>query len=1047
MVKKLIVVLGMHRSGTSVITRGLQVMGVELGNNLMPPALGDNDKGYWEDLDIYSLNLEMLEFLKTDWYYLTPIQNSDVNSLAARGYVQRAVELLNKKTASCEIFGFKDPRTAKLLPFWVEVFRQGQFDVSYVISLRHPLSVCQSLTKRNGFETERGAFLWLEHVLGSLTGTVGENRILVDYDKFMETPGTELARVANRLQLQILPVELEKFETEFLDNELRHTVFQVDDLNQDELPRLIRDVYTDLLSVSDLDSPVISEKMKRWTVEFASQKNAFKLVDKATSKAVLLQKTVADRENQIQTATAQLLEKDRQITQLDQVIQQVNWQLDDIKRSRAWRLILFLRQIRLLIIPPGSFQARAVRKLLQLLRQFKSSMVHTNATVASAVKQNRLTSMLGKRYAARVLAKQTKSIQFRRTSTSPTVSIIIAVHNQVEYTLNCLLSIAVLKDPVEYEIIVIDDASTDPTQGLLKKIDHLKYIQNNTNLGFLASCNKAAKRATGEYLVFLNNDTRVRQGWLENLLGTFTSIPNTGLSGSKLIFPNGKMQEAGGVIWADGSAMNFGREDDPENYLYNYVREVDYVSGASIMIPRTLWEVLEGFDPQYQPAYYEDVDLAFRVRQAGYKVIYQPFSQVTHYEGISNGVDVTKGMKRYQVLNHEKFFNLWKHAIKQNGLPNQQPDYLYRERGRKFQVLFIDDGAPRIDRYAGAVLSDAYITALHDDGYAVTFLPIIDFRNAEQYTRRLQEKGVECVYPPYEKSPEHYIQQNGARFDYVVMSRANIASQVIDLVREFAPNAKLIFNTIDLHFMRLERAAQISGKAEDRELALQAKEEELSIIRKIDCTLVVSEVEEKLLAHLAPDANVKVVPFPADLFESQYGFSERHDIVFLGGFMHTPNIDAVLFFVREIWPLVSISLPEARFVIAGADPTREIRQLSTKNVVVRGYVDDLGSLFSTAKVSVAPLRFGAGIKGKILTSLGYGVPCVATDIAAEGMGLTHGKNVLIANTPREYAGAVLELYSSAELWKTLCKEGQDLIRQTYSREAITSRLLTVLKEL
>src|SRR6266545_6854697 len=180
--KKLIVVLGMHRSGTSVVSRALQVMGVTLGNNLMPPVPGDNDTGFWEDLDIYSLNMEMLNSLNRDWHFLTPIQPADVNSLHNSGYLARALKLLQDKMSGIQVFGFKDPRVTKLLPFWKEVFIQSQLKVSYVITLRHPLSVCRSLAKRNGFDVEKSALLWLEHVISSLDGTVGENRIVVDYD-------------------------------------------------------------------------------------------------------------------------------------------------------------------------------------------------------------------------------------------------------------------------------------------------------------------------------------------------------------------------------------------------------------------------------------------------------------------------------------------------------------------------------------------------------------------------------------------------------------------------------------------------------------------------------------------------------------------------------------------------------------------------------------------------------------------------------------------------------------------------------------------------
>jgi glycosyltransferase involved in cell wall biosynthesis len=380
-------------------------------------------------------------------------------------------------------------------------------------------------------------------------------------------------------------------------------------------------------------------------------------------------------------------------------------------------------------------------------------------------------------------------------------------------------------------------------------------------------------------------------------------------------------------------------------------------------------------------------------------------------------------------------------------LPAETPDYIQRERFIKAQVLYIDDITLKPDRNAGAVLSVSYITALRDNGYAVTFLPHFDLRYGKNYTRALQKKGIECVYLPYAPSSKNYIEREGARFDYVVISRASVASGLIDHVKKFAPQAKIIFNTIDLHHMRLDRAAKLSTKKDDLEIAQKIKEIELNIIQKADCTLVVSSAEAKLLSDLLPGAMVRVVPFPADIFEPETGYDERGDIVYLGGFIHTPNVDAVLYFANEVWPLISQKLPGAQFVIAGPDAPDKIKGLASDTIIVKGFVEDLGSLFKTAKLSVAPIRYGAGIKGKVLTSLGYGVPCVATSIAAEGIGLTNDENILIADTPIAFAEAVVKVFTTPEIWDLLSRNSLNFIRQNYSHSVISSRLLDVFKEL
>ncbi len=223
----------------------------------------------------------------------------------------------------------------------------------------------------------------------------------------------------------------------------------------------------------------------------------------------------------------------------------------------------------------------------------------------------------------------TKPIEFP-VRDSVDVSVIIPVFNQLQFTQSSLASIQDNQADQSLEVIVVDDSSTDGTEETLPRIPGLVYLRNEENVGFVASCNRGAAKARGNYLVFLNNDTVVTAGWLSALHETFQFEPHAGLVGSKLIYPDGRLQEAGGIIWRDGSGWNRGKFDDPEKPEYNFLREVDYCSAASLMIPRSLFHELGGFDPQYAPGYYEDTDIAFKVRSRGLKVLYQPLSQVIH---------------------------------------------------------------------------------------------------------------------------------------------------------------------------------------------------------------------------------------------------------------------------------------------------------------------------------------------------------------------------------------------------------------------------------
>jgi len=341
---KMIVVLGMHRSGTSVITRGLQALGVNLGNELLPPQ-EDNVTGFWEDVDLNALNIEMLHFLNQDWHFLTPIQQSDMNELRKAGYLLKATDLLKKKTSNVPIFGFKDPRVAKLLPFWKEVFAENRLQVGYVISIRHPLSVCKSLEKRHGFDFEKSSLLWLEHVINSLADTEGEKRVLVDYDHLMQSPETTLQRIAKLLQLQINILELDKFKNEFLNEALRHTMYPYEDLMLEKsIGSLAGEIYSTLIVNNQgmkLEGIKIKKKITQWKKEYAKTAAALTFIDKLNLR---IENIVTGNIKREQALVERISEQDTQIQKLTN-------QLNEIEGSKAWQIVMFLRRIRIWLTP------------------------------------------------------------------------------------------------------------------------------------------------------------------------------------------------------------------------------------------------------------------------------------------------------------------------------------------------------------------------------------------------------------------------------------------------------------------------------------------------------------------------------------------------------------------------------------------------------------------------------------------------------------------------------------------------------------------------
>lgn len=630
---------------------------------------------------------------------------------------------------------------------------------------------------------------------------------------------------------------------------------------------------------------------------------------------------------------------------------------------------------------------------------------------------------------------------------NPLVSVIIPVHNKLDYTLACLDSIAKQLPATPIEVLVVDDCSNDETEARLSVRDDIRYLRNAVNLGFVGSCNYGATEACGEYLFFLNNDTLVLDGWLDALVLSFSEHEDVGLVGSKLIYADGRLQEAGGIIWADASGWNWGRLADPGAPEYNFVRDVDYCSGAALMVRRALFNELGGFDQRYAPAYYEDTDLAFAVRAHGLRVLYQPFSQIVHYEGVSAGTDLSSGMKAYQVRNRELFLDKWRHVLVAHGDSQSRPPRLSADRRPVGRMLLIDDCTPTPDQDSGSLDMINYLRMLISFGYRVTFIPKSNLLHFGAYTTALQTMGVECLYHPYIDSVQSVIAERGSEFDVVMLARAGTAYACIDAVRDGCRDAKVIFNTVDLHFLRERRRAELeTGRAESAE-ATEMERIERYVMERADTTIVISRVEEALLAQEAPDVRVRVIPLLREIPGRSGGFDGRNGIVFVGGFRHPPNVDAMRWFCAEIWPSIRAELPDVTLSIVGSHMVPEVEALAGNGVHVVGFVEDISGIFAQARLSVAPLRYGAGQKGKVVTSLGFGVPCVLTGIAAEGLGLGETDGALFADEPADFAHAVVRLYQDAELWQRLSDGGLALVNREFSVDANRRKLEDLLREL
>lgn len=645
---------------------------------------------------------------------------------------------------------------------------------------------------------------------------------------------------------------------------------------------------------------------------------------------------------------------------------------------------------------------------------------------------------------ARELAEQMRYAYtplYFEVSEQPDVSVIIPVHGKFSYTYDCLKSIQQALPKRTFEIIIVDDCSDDETMlCAMVFAGAVRILRNANNLGFVRTCNAGAAVAKGKYLLFLNNDTLVKDGWLDELVETFEQVPNIGIAGSKLLFEDGKLQEAGGIIWRLGDGWNWGRGRDPSEPAFSYLRDADWVSGAALMIEATMFRDLEGFDPLFAPGYYEDTDLAFRVRARGKRVVMQPASEIVHLEGVSSGTDTSgPGMKRYQVINHAKFYQRWKDTLITHRFNGQNPE-LEAERMVRRRAYFIDDTVPTPDQDAGSNAAVEHMRALMALGYKVTFLPADNMSKIDPYTAQLQKLGIECQYHPHYWSVEEVFRKATNKPDLVYLHRYTNASKYATMVRRYFPDCRVVYSVADLHFLRMERQAEVEpSTTSPAQVALQRRSE-MSAMESVDSVIVHSPVEAKLLRDAEPSLNVKVVPWTVRPRPCRLSFKERSGTAFVGGFGHPPNVDAVRYLVRDILPLVHRRLPDFTTYLVGSKMPDEITNLQVPGVVPVGYVSVLGDILHKLRCTVVSLRYGAGIKGKVLESFAHGLPCVMTEVAAEGLELPKDLAWLVARTSAEFAEKVARVHEDEVFNRQLSEAGLAYIERRHSAGAVKEAL-------
>ena len=631
-------------------------------------------------------------------------------------------------------------------------------------------------------------------------------------------------------------------------------------------------------------------------------------------------------------------------------------------------------------------------------------------------------------------------------SDNPEVSILIVLYNRAELTLACLRSLAENQSE-RMEIIIVDNASSDDTSTLLDRLRGVHIIRNSENLNFLLAVNQAAREAHGKYLLVLNNDAQLQPGALRSALTTIGSSTDIGAVGGRLILLDGTLQEAGSIIWRDGSCLGYGRGDDPFAPTYMFRRDVDYCSGAFLLTPRDLWNQMGGFDEKYKPAYYEETDYCMRLWERGLRVVFDPNAVLLHYE-FASSTSVTKAtdlQRAHQAL----FLDRHREALSRQFPADMNATLLARMRGGKKRILFIDDRVPHTWCGSGYPRSRTILLGMLEQGFFVTLYPI--FVVNEEWSSVYSDIPREVEVMTGHGAPllEAFLRNRVGYYDTIFVSRPHNMKQLARVLAE-NPNwferVKIIYDAEAIFAGREVTLHELRGAPFSQTEQNDIVKEEVAATAVADCVVAVSEAEKRAFeAHGVERVQIlghMLLPSPLERsFENRKGF------LFVGAIHQeaSPNGDSLIWFLEEVFPLIQAALgTDVPFTVVGYNTSGRIRQLAGPTVRIVGLLRDLTQLYTDARVFVAPTRYAAGIPHKIHESAARGLPVVATELVAAQLGWHDNIELLIGKDADSFAQKCIELYRNQELWMKLRQTGLDRVKAECSKEAFDRTLKEIL---
>lgn len=602
-------------------------------------------------------------------------------------------------------------------------------------------------------------------------------------------------------------------------------------------------------------------------------------------------------------------------------------------------------------------------------------------------------------------------------SSSPVVSILLVLYNQAGLTYRCLTALAE-EHSVMFETLIVDNASEDATGLLLDRVEGARIIRNQENEGFLLACNRAAKVATGEYLLFLNNDAVLLPGALSAAVTRMGNTPDAGAVGGKILLWSGKLQEAGSIIWQDGSCSGYGRGEDPDDSIFSHVRDVDYCSGAFLLTRRAVFESMGQFDADYIPAYYEESDYCARLWQSGYRVIYDPAVRIRHFEFASSD---TKSERAFalQKKNRSVFVSKQQAFLQAQLEPSVSNVLLARQRFRKGcrRILFIDDRLPRRDLGSGFPRALEFIESLGKAGCFVTHYPLQFPHELWEEARKFLPETVEIVANRGVSGLKDFLEERQDFYHDIIVSRPHnmvVVNSIVSCHPEWFSGKTLIYDAEAMFSLREIVQAEVNGKPFSPEKGDLLIREELAITKYANRIITVSQAEADHFFRYGKK-NVFVLGHALDVAQKMPGFQERSGYLFVGAMPSdsSPNADSLIWFLRNVWPIICTH-GSARLDIVGLCEAPTVMGFASETVRIHGRVNSVATFYASARLFIVPTRFAAGIPHKAHEAAAQGLPMVVTPLIASQLGWQD--EIAIGDSAASFAKACLALYNDSALW-------------------------------